>query len=286
MKNILVATDFSDNAKYALEMAVKLANLQKATLHLFHSIHLETYYANVPMNMMGDMTEQLRSEAKKEMAKLEKFIPDTIKLKTYIGDSMVTGELKKYIEKENIDIVIISAGGGGKLQYSLFGSTATAIVENISCLVLSVPPACEYKNFSKMIYASDLAGDEFTPLVKFAEFAKLFDADLTVLHIKTESAENGQGEKEITKLMSKVRLQTGYAKVHIQQKACSDVLEGINSYIAETHPDVFAMVIHDRSFLEKLTHVSLTKKMVHLSKIPLLILHKERASKRAGIIII
>jgi nucleotide-binding universal stress UspA family protein len=283
MENILIATDFSDNAKCALNVAIKLAKKQKATLHLFHSVHIQTYYVNVSMSFIGDMTEQLRSEADKEMKKLEKLVPGGIKLKTYVGYNYLGDELKGYITKEKIDIVVIGAGGGSKLQYSLLGSSSNWIMDNISCPALIIPPGYEFKNFSKMVYASDLTGDEFTSLVKYAEFAKLFDADLTVLHIKTDGEES---EREITKLMAKVRLQADYPKVHIHQKNYSDAFEGINEYITEVHPDVFAMAIHDRSFFEKLSHVSLTKKMVHLSKIPLLILHKERASKRAGVIVI
>ncbi len=286
MKNILVATDFSDNAKCALDVAVKLAKTQKATLHLFHSFQVQTYYANMPMNLTGDMTEQLRSEAKKEMKKLERLVPKNVQLRTYVGDNTLIVELKDYVKKENIDLVIIGAGGGSKLQYSLLGSTANQIIENISCMVLTIPPAYEFKNFSKMIYASDLMGEEFTLLIKLAEFAKLFEADLTVLHIKAlYGKEEEESEKEITKLMSKVRLQTDYPKVHIQQKACLDALDGINEYIAENHPDIFAMAIHERSFFEKLVHVSLTKKMVHISKVPLLIFHKEKITKKAGIFI-
>lgn len=278
MKNILIATDFSENAKCAFDVAVIIAKQQNATLHIFHSFQLQTYYANVPMNMAGDIEGQLRAEAKNDMKKLVKNIPATLKYKTYVGEDIFKEELNSYVEKENIDLVVIGAGKGNALTHTLLGSSANDVIDKIRCLVLTIPCGYEFIKFVKMLYASDLDGDEFTVLIKFAEFAKSLDIDLTILHVKNITS--GVEEKNIIKLLASVRLQTDYPKVHMIQKEYPDTLEGIKTFVTEFKPDLFAMAIHDRSFLDKTFHNSLTKKMAHISPVPFLTYHKEMAASK------
>jgi nucleotide-binding universal stress UspA family protein len=55
-----------------------------------------------------------------------------------------------------------------------------------------------------------------------------------------------------------------------------DVEEGINESLANNNYDIVVMLKRDKGLLKSMFHVSLTRKLIHHTKYPLLIIHELR----------
>ena len=58
IKTILVPTDFSSNAKVALNYAIKLAKIETSKIILFHAYHLAYYSGDVTPELIPELETQ------------------------------------------------------------------------------------------------------------------------------------------------------------------------------------------------------------------------------------
>ena len=128
VRNILVATDFSDSARAALAHGQALAHAFHATLHVLHVVTEplnEPWSGFVPAASFMETVEHLRSEARQ---RLEKLVRDGSKaiVATAWGDA--ADEILKYAEVHRIDVIVCGTHGRRGWDRLLMGSVAERIV--------------------------------------------------------------------------------------------------------------------------------------------------------------
>ncbi|MGB8060279.1 MAG: universal stress protein [Candidatus Sulfotelmatobacter sp.] len=146
---ILVPVDFSSSSDDALETAADLAQ----------HFHAELYLLNViPMLPMGTKTVSFpeteyvhkeESDAERQLAVCDAaLVSKGIKASSSIeiGNDVV-GNIMLVIEREHIDMIVISTHGISGWRPLVFGSIAEKVVKQVQCpllLLRSVQPAATY----------------------------------------------------------------------------------------------------------------------------------------------
>ena len=121
VRQILIATDFSDEADGALRLAVEYARHFGARLHLFH-----VYSA--------DEVEVTRLLA--DAAQLAK--PDVaVTVSSAGGDP--ADEILRYALTQGVDLIVMSSHGRSGVSRLLLGSVADRVLRHAMCPVLVVP---------------------------------------------------------------------------------------------------------------------------------------------------
>lgn len=142
IKNILVATDFSDFSTAAIEYASSLALLYGARIHLVHVIEPGPIVGvhNVELNTSGLMTE-LEANTQEQM---RKFVYWKLKNNTNLEQVILQGEphreIVRYAQEHEIDLIVIASHGRTGLAHILMGSVAERIVRLSPIPVLAVKP--------------------------------------------------------------------------------------------------------------------------------------------------
>jgi len=140
---ILVPLDFSSSSDAALETASDLAEHFHAELYLLNVIPmpLGTKTVSFPESDLhraeGNAERQL---AMCEAALLSKGIKASSNIE--IGDDVV-GSIMQAIEREHVDMIVISTHGISGWRPTIFGSIAEKVVKNVQCpllLLRSVKP--------------------------------------------------------------------------------------------------------------------------------------------------
>ena len=129
MKNILVPTDFSKYAAYALDVAFQIAKESDSEIHLLHI--LETP-ATQSFNTMGIINFDIREdiyyiELKREVTeKINKIANDEkyrdIKIVPEIEIGKTYEHITDHIAKQNADLVVMGTRGCSGLEEILIGS--------------------------------------------------------------------------------------------------------------------------------------------------------------------
>lgn len=156
LKNILVATDFSEPSGVALAYGRDLARSYGATMHVLHIVEdASVRYSSELGFALPDLQKDMEDSARRE---LDKLITDddrhTLALvaavETHIG---VASGITGYARDHAIDLVIVGTHGRGAMKQLLMGSAAERVVRTAPCPVLAVraherefiapdPPVC------------------------------------------------------------------------------------------------------------------------------------------------
>lgn len=267
MKKLLVPTDFSANAANALEYAVQLANTFGSEITL-----LNTYRLYQSAGMLLSVEEYVRSDAEKEMAKLERQFQDRLRNGAILRPRIVRGDAVTTItggaKAENMDLIIMGTQGAGGLKEVFLGSTTNGVIQNTELPVLAIPNAYQGRPPLRVIVLAIDAGslshpDILSPLV---QLARAFDAKVRIYH-KDTGADDAGVDPTVDLFLEGVEHSFHY-------ELDSDKLnESIRQFVADYQGDLLCMVHRSRGFLSELFHVSVTTREVFDCSIPLMVLH-------------
>ncbi len=143
---ILVATDFSDHAREAVQYGASLAKRFGAPLVLVHVYQPMTYA--VPAGYMMHTGDQLTDmmhmfQQQLEAAEQEALDAGAPEVKGVLPVGTAAREIVATARAENCDLIVMGTQGRTGLGHLFMGSTAERVVRTAECAVLTVkgPPA-------------------------------------------------------------------------------------------------------------------------------------------------
>ncbi len=277
MRTYLVPTDFSDNAKHAIDYALSLNNKMNARIILFHSYVVPVYSTDIPLTVPQD--HELRKASEEAMKNLcenlQKISPETEFL-TEVQQGYPEEEIVIAADKHNVEMIIMGTQGASGLREALVGTISAAVMENANCPVMTVPTECNFRPFKKIVFATNYAEGDFNYIEHVLEFARPYSADLVLLHISSGEFERSLEFDAIERFKERIKEDSKYKNVTFKLLESKDVYKGMNLYLEEIQADLVAMTMRKRSFIQKLFKRSITQKMAYHSEIPLIAFHVSR----------
>ena len=143
LKNILVATDFSEASSAALTYGRELAGRFGATLHVLHvaeNIYVTTFGAETYVAMAPSLQRELEDAAR---ARLKELLIDSDGSgpptePTVLTSSSPAFAIIDFAGEHGIDLIVMGTHGRGTLAHLLMGSVAEKVVRLAPCPVLTV----------------------------------------------------------------------------------------------------------------------------------------------------
>jgi len=140
---IMVAVDDSEQARWALELAVRMAKTTGAALGVVHvvpepgSVSPELAYAEPAI------WEAQRRAAQQLLDDTVAGVPDGIEVSAVLHEGAAPRHICAAAKDWNADLIVIGTHGRGVLGRLLLGGTAESVVRHAHCPVLTVahPPA-------------------------------------------------------------------------------------------------------------------------------------------------
>jgi nucleotide-binding universal stress UspA family protein len=274
ISKIVVPTDFSAPAEQALNYAIELAKKTKASITLLHINQVAMVDASMPAETYQFLVKEIEEMTKEGMDKLAKklLIPSGIAYTTETRYGFVSEEICEIAKKDEADLIIMGTTGASGAAEILIGSNAASVVAKSAVPVLVIPKDLNFKEYTRIVYATDYNEPEFPALMRLIYFAELFDCPLDVIHVKSDADKYFNIENNFFK---KNKANITYPNINYIRLEKGDIIQSINHYVEENHGDLLVMAKHNRSFFDRLFHRSLSKKMAYHTKIPLLVLVKE-----------
>jgi nucleotide-binding universal stress UspA family protein len=148
IRSILLPTDFSDCASYALSYATSLARQFSARIicvHVIEPVVPAVGYTGMAEPLpLADISEQLETSAERELPKIAGCEECRgLELEEVIAHGDAASEIVRVAREHDVDLIIISSHGRTGLGRILFGSTAESVVRHAHCPVLVVKPPSE-----------------------------------------------------------------------------------------------------------------------------------------------
>jgi nucleotide-binding universal stress UspA family protein len=143
LKNILVATDFSESSEAALAYGRALARTFGATLHVLHvadALSSAVYGAEGYVAPMPNLQEEIEDTARLQLDHLlvDNDEPPLPIRRVVITSSSPALAIVEYAGMEPIDLIVTGTHGRGAVAHLLMGSVAERVVRTARCPVLTV----------------------------------------------------------------------------------------------------------------------------------------------------
>lgn len=148
LKKILLPTDFSGCANYALPYAAAIARAAKAQIicvHVVEPVVPAVGYTGLAEPMpIADISEQLEDSAERQLPKLAECEECAgLNVEEVIVHGDAAAEIVRVASEQEADLIVISSHGRTGLGRIIFGSTAESVVRHATCPVLVVKPPPE-----------------------------------------------------------------------------------------------------------------------------------------------
>lgn len=140
-KNILVVSRSTKYCRKAVETGISLAHQYGANLYLLHVIHdpfnLEGW--NLPVPSLEDEYEKMVADTREGLNRMVKTEKDKgLPVMVWVKNGQPAEEIKKVVEEEKIDLIIMIAHEEGRLEHFLFGRTNDTILRKLPASILLV----------------------------------------------------------------------------------------------------------------------------------------------------
>ena len=211
-QHILVATDFSHEARLALDYALAIARSFQSQVHLVHAIPTGLLQYVAPEGA-EDVIRQARQFAGQEMQRLVNDAGCSGKVQEIIlSGASVWPLLEEFIREHSIDLLVVGTHGRTGTKRQLLGPVAEEAFRLAACPVLTVgtpkQPAPQ-RNFRNVLLATN-----FKPQAEYAtQFAYALERELKshmhVLHVVEDQRDLPVGGRDIVCEFMVTRMRKG-----------------------------------------------------------------------------
>ena len=276
MKQILVPTDFSENAANALRYALALAGNMGGSVLLMHAWNaVDTEFSNRKA-LFDDYNNAVEADLLKQLNDLKdeysKLSGTEIVARLYNGRTREA--ISECVKNEGAELIVMGTRGAGGLKKLLIGSVTASVIGSATVPVLAIPEHAKWNGISGILMATrefEVSDRIFLPILTLAA---LGDSTVHVAVFTDALKKDVVDYLEHGRLLNAYQLslpkkfkQTRFVTVHLEGKRFEETLE---KYILENKIDILVMATHKRSFLGNMFNRSLTREMSYHSRIPLL----------------
>jgi nucleotide-binding universal stress UspA family protein len=138
-RNILIATDGSENTQRAISYGIEIAKLSRATIHALYVVDT-TSFSSIPMDAgWEEMYEIMKKEGEKAVFEVkERGEAAGVEVREVLWEGHPSTEIINFAENNDIDLIVMGTLGKTGLDRFLLGSVAEKVVRNSKVPVLVV----------------------------------------------------------------------------------------------------------------------------------------------------
>ena len=185
MKNILVPTDFSAHAEYAVQVAMEMAAKFGATLHLLTCLDISkwdiSHSTKEEKSKYQDSLELVNSAEKYFQQWKEVAHTQHVAIKTSWVNGRLIPNIMTYTASQKIDGIVMGSHGTNQNFQSSLGSNTQRVIRRVNCPVFVIKSPLEKITFSNVVFASGFDGSESEVIAEFLRFIQPFEPD--VIHL-------------------------------------------------------------------------------------------------------
>jgi len=277
MKNILVPTDFSDCAGYALEFAYCMSSIYDSDIVLFHNIHDKKGIWKSKKN--DDDPGQKKEEIEKILnVEFERLLTKTPirrdKIKTAYDNGDLVENINKAIDQYNIDFVVMgSHGASGKREFFI-GSNTQKVVRAIHHPVFIVKNSVKDYKIDRVVFASDFKLTELKSLKYALKFLEPFKPVIHLVEINTPSFFNLPEYVEKEVLEDFKALCSGF-ECHTHYIKDNSVDAGVRNITTKLEADMIIVSNQNRHPIKQMLRGSSVEFIINHAEVPVLSIDSE-----------
>lgn len=279
MKNILIPTDFSDNAWNAIKYGTAMYHKTRCT---FHIVHVNPISYNSGGEAAMYITPELLEETllKESQEKLDHLIKDIERLPlntkhtfhTSARYGFFTDHIKQIVKEKNIDLIIMGTKGATGLKAVSLGSNTGNVLTKVRCAVLAVPENAEYNSPREIGFPTDFQLNyDIKVLDQIKELTVMHKSALRFLYVAPKGEDLSEIQMKNQEFLKNYFRETEHSFYTLTEKKLDDAVQ---AFVESRDLDMLVMVAKNLNFLERILFKPAVEKISYHTKIPFLIVHE------------
>lgn len=278
MKNILIPTDFSENATNAFQYAVQLMEKERCRFHLLNtyspvSLYTSTiyeYHTSAQVDL-GELYKKT-SEAKlsKAIQKIKKMFPNNLHTYEPIAScNLLVEEMKQCVHTCAIDLIVMGTQGASGLKEIFIGSQTMHAIQKTTVPIICVPSMYVYKAPKDVVFATDYELSMDNHGISIVKDICNWHTSRLIFLNAYYGVSLDQEQIEVREALDQ------YFKANAHQFQISDgmdVLEAIEDFQSKHSIDLLVMIHNRHSIFENILFVPVINKIVHHTRMPFLVI--------------
>lgn len=281
IRTILVAIDFTEKSRNAVEMAIHIATRHKAKIILLHNIISHAIIDRTGKSIIGAETinenyiktqralKELEISLKAKYPLLE--IQSTIK-----NDRLIHG-INETVDFETVDLVICGTSGHQNLAQLILGSLSYQILTEVNCSVLLVPENCKKYSFDKILVPIRVLEDLTDKINLSVAIAKRNNGVISLLGISTN--------EDLIKIKeayqrAKTTIAIKSLEYHSQFLLTRDKATQISKFSEEDDADIIILNYQDEDIWKSFFSENFFKQIINYTDVPLFFLKNKKEKSK------
>ena len=279
MKNILIPTDFSENAWNALIYGLTYFNKTPCTFYILHVNPIPPYSGAgsavraAAENFKDIVLKESRESLGNLMKKIEKLPLNT--KHTFVTNAVydyLIDAVKREAEEKKIDLIIMGTKGASGLKKATIGSNTGDVITKVKCPLLAVPENAEYRQPKEIAFPTDYETGYDAPVLDSLKELLLFNkACLRSLYVNKKGKELTRSQQQNKKLLSQYLNDiehSSHTLTHV------DLETAVQCFIQSRDIDMITMVAKNLNFIQRIMFRPMVEKISYHTDIPFLVLHE------------
>jgi len=273
MKQILVASDFSNSAgnamKYALALA-KILNMEVCVIHAigpteginnntYNAIFIDDYYSNKKQALKEWAATYTNTDEFKD-----------VEVHAVCGVGFLKNVIGKYIDEHHVELLVMGITGSTGIT-GIVGSNVSTVVSVVKIPTLIIPLESKFSAEPVITLATDyetrLSADDVNALNEMIE--AFGSAKMQVLYVaeKIGTKYIEAGENKLKELIKNTDLDFNYI-------TDARPISGIMEFIEKNETDILCLVKHHHNIVYRLFNRSTVNQVMNKSVKAILVLHE------------
>lgn len=270
MKKILIPTDFSKHAEYALKVAAQIARKNNGEIIILHMLELPQQGSDAIGS--GHDIPEIMFFKNSAISKLEDLMNEPylegIKVSEIVQFELAFDGILKISELNEVDLIVMGSHGASGFKEMFIGSNAEKVVRNSNVPVLIIKQENDNFQVKDFVFASDFSDEIKKPFAKAVEFAKKFDANLHLVSINTPN--NFKSTHATEKIMKNFIDGFDVEKYELHIYNETNVEKGILKFSKSINADLIGMSTHGRKGLSHFFNGSISEDLVNHAQRPVI----------------
>lgn len=263
MKKILVPTDFSANAEYALKVAAQVARKNNSEIILLHMLELPSQGGDAIVASHDIPELMLFKNA--AIQKLDDLMDapylEGLEISEVVQFEMAFDGIMNISRKNEVDLIIMGSHGASGFKEMFIGSNAEKVVRSSDVPVLIIKKEYEDFKVNDVVFASDFSDEIHKAFPKVLDVVQFFGAHLHLLMVNTpNNFKSTTASEEIFNAFLASYTMDNYS-THIYNDA--NVEKGILNFARGINADMIAMCTHGRKGLAHFFNGSISEDLVN-----------------------
>lgn len=276
MKNILLPTDFSENAFNAMEYAVQLFKEEDCTFHLLNTFtpiayNIGTFHDGYSTLMLEEITRKNSENGLKDIQDklVTKFNNPKHTFHRLACLNLLTDAIIAAVKERDIDVIVMGTKGATGAKEVFLGTNTLYTIKKANCAVIAVPEGFEYVDPKDVLFPTDFKfsiENKYFPL--FRSICTNHKSRLSILNVYF-----GQ-PLEASRANTKEQFEEFFKHNNFifHEKENMDIAEAVELFQIKHRIDFLVMVQNKHSFFENLLFKPVIKQIVYHTNVPFMVI--------------